>query len=440
MSHQRLDYTQQIIAADTKFNKYRGGGGPPGQGWISSTTSTPSQARKIYLKRRIQLLNGDSSEKANPDARKDINYLQIRSQLIRQNVRSQGISDLRSTKSWTVSTGESRDQLAPVVSSQYDFHGFHHLSDLHKAAVTHLMFLHNSSSTLIASSEDGSLSVHSLDSEPPTVTATLTGHKAGVTDFDISTSNELLVSVSSDGSICVWQLPRGVLLRQLTSSGCQPLNSCRFLPSNNNLVVVGSGAGLVQTINISTGIFPMSGTSTVPGSVLSIAMAGQDNLMWAATDRGAIISFRVEDGGKLTKGHRTIVSESGVAVTSVNSRPSPATGLTMLLVNVADNSLLLYKVKDALGALILYKKFSVIHSKLNVRSTFAPLMSFRSGDCVVSASEDGAVYFFDVSRASKSCINRLEAHSEPALAVAFNYNESYLATSDTSGLVIVWKR
>ena len=436
MSHQRLDYTQQIIAADTKFNKYRGA--PQGQGWISATSSAPSQTRKTYLKRRIQLLNADSSEKSNPHARKDINYLQIRSQLVRQNVRSHGISDLRSTKSWTVSTGESSDQSPPIVSSKYDFHGFHHLSDLHKAAVTHLMFLHNSSSTLIASSEDGSLSVHSL--EPPEVTATLSGHKAGVTDFDISTSNELLVSVSSDGAICVWQLPQGALLRQLSSSGCQSLSSCRFLPSNNNLVVVGGGAGLVQTINISTGIFPTSGTSTVPGSVLSLAMAGQDNLMWAATDRGVILSFRVEAGGKVTKGHRTIVSESGASVTSLNSRPSPATGLTMLLVNAANNSLLLYKVKDALGALSLYKKFSVIHSKLNVRSTFAPLMSYRSGDCVVSASEDGAVYFFDVSRASRSCINRLEAHSEPALAVAFNYNESYLATSDTSGLVIVWKR
>ena len=142
-------------------------------------------------------------------------------------------------------------------------------------------------------------------------------------------------------------------------------------------------------------------------------MAGQYNLVCAATDRGIILSFRVEAGGKVTKGHRTIVSESGASVTSLNSRPSPATGLTMLLVNAANNSLLLYKVKDALGALSLYKKFSVIHSKLNVRSTFAPLMSYRSGDCVVSASEDGAVYFFDVSRASRSCINRLEAHSEP---------------------------
>ena len=445
MSHQRLDYNQQIIAADTKFNKYRGAQGQ-GCGWISSTSSTPSQIRKTYLKRRIQLLSSESGErnKTNPDARKDINYLQIRTQLLRQNVRSMGMSDLHSTKSWSVSTatGESRQvaQGSAVSSSQYDFHGFHHLSDLHKAAVTHLMFLHNSSSTLVASSEDGSLSVHSLETEPPAVTATLWGHKAGVTDFDISTSNELLVSVSSDGSICVWQLPGGGLLRQLSSPGCQTLTSCRFVPGNNTLVVVGSGAGLVQTVNTSTGIFPMSGTSRVPGSVLSIAMAGQDNLLWSGTDRGTIISFRVETGGRLTKGHRTLVSDSGAAVTSVTSRPSPSLGHNMVLVNAVDNCLFLYKVTDALGCLSLYKKFSVVHSKLNIRSTFAPLMSYRSGDCVVSASEDGAVYFFDVSRASKSCINKLEAHSVPALAVAFNYNESYLATSDQSGLVIVWKR
>jgi hypothetical protein len=33
-----------------------------------------------------------------------------------------------------------------------------------------------------------------------------------------------------------------------------------------------------------------------------------------------------------------------------------------------------------------------------------------------------------------------QGHSCPALAVAFNYKETYLATSDHSGLIIVWKR
>ena len=102
--------------------------------------------------------------------------------------------------------------------------------------------------------------------------------------------------------------------------------------------------------------------------------------------------------------------------------------------------LLLYTVTDSLGSLHLYRVFPVVHSDLALRSTFAPLMSARSGDCVVSASEDGAVYFFDVSKSSRACINKLQAHSSAAMAVAFNYSETFLATSDKSGLVIVWKR
>ena len=98
------------------------------------------------------------------------------------------------------------------------------------------------------------------------------------------------------------------------------------------------------------------------------------------------------------------------------------------------------RVTDQLGSLRLHRRFPVVHFNLGVRSTFAPLMSSRSGDCVVSAAEDGAVYFFDVSKTERACINKLQAHSCPALAVAFNYSENFLATSDSSGLVIVWKR
>ena len=458
---QRLDYNQQIIAVDTKFNKYRGAtchsAGPGAEG-----SSNVSQVRKMYQKRRMQLLSAsktasqpavaececcevktDDGGTQGDDVRKNINYLHIRTQLLRQHVRAQGMSDLHSTKSWSVSTGETRGGLlsaAPAPSSQYDFQGFHHLSDLHRGAVTHLMFAHNSANTLLASSEDGSLSVHSLDTEPPSVTATLAGHSAAVTDFDISTSNELLVSCGRDSAVCVWALPGGALVRQMRSSCGQPLTSCRFVPGNNNLVVAGGVAGLLQTLNISTGMFPSSGTSTLPGAVLCLAMGGQDNLVWAGTERGTIVSFKVDLSGQLTKGHRTVASEAGHAVTSVASKLSPGVGGTLLLVSVRNNCLQLYKVTDTLGSLQLYKQFPVMHSACSVRSTFAPLMRSRSGDIVVSGSEDGCIFFFDASRSSKSCINKLEAHSCPALAVAFNYNESYLATSDQSGLVIVWKR
>ena len=151
-----------------------------------------------------------------------------------------------------------------------------------------------------------------------------------------------------------------------------------------------------------------------------------------------MFSLKVDPSvGRLSKGHRHQVAE-GCRVTSIVSRP--AINNTRILINVSNNSLLLYTVTDSLGSLSLYRQFSVVHTDLNIRSSFAPLMSFRSGECVVSASQDGGVYFFDVSRSSKSCINKLQAHSFPALAVAFNYDETFLATSDNSGLVIVWKR
>lgn len=67
-------------------------------------------------------------------------------------------------------------------------------------------------------------------------------------------------------------------------------------------------------------------------------------------------------------------------------------------------------------------------------------MSFRQGACVVSGSEDCCVYFFDVQREQKPCINKLQGHAAPVLDVAFNYDESLLASCDASGIVIIWKR
>ena len=59
---------------------------------------------------------------------------------------------------------------------------------------------------------------------------------------------------------------------------------------------------------------------------------------------------------------------------------------------------------------------------------------------VVSGSEDMNVYFFDIERESKPCVNKLQGHSAPVLDVCFNYDESLLASCDANGTVIIWKR
>lgn len=58
----------------------------------------------------------------------------------------------------------------------------------------------------------------------------------------------------------------------------------------------------------------------------------------------------------------------------------------------------------------------------------------------VSGSEDMCVYFFDIGKDSKPCVNKLLGHSAPVLDVCFNCDESLLASCDEQGLVIIWKR
>ena len=50
------------------------------------------------------------------------------------------------------------------------------------------------------------------------------------------------------------------------------------------------------------------------------------------------------------------------------------------------------------------------------------------------------VYFFDIERETRPCVNKLQGHSAPVLDVSFNCDESLLASCDAQGLVIVWKR
>ena len=58
----------------------------------------------------------------------------------------------------------------------------------------------------------------------------------------------------------------------------------------------------------------------------------------------------------------------------------------------------------------------------------------------MSGSEDCSVWFLDVERDNKPLINKLQGHSAPVISVSFNYDESLLATSDHSGLVIIWRK
>lgn len=72
-----------------------------------------------------------------------------------------------------------------------------------------------------------------------------------------------------------------------------------------------------------------------------------------------------------------------------------------------------------------------------LKSIFCPQM----GACLIATgSEDGAVNLLDSAREGKAAkIDRLHGHATPALALSFNYDESFLASADNDGLIILWR-
>ncbi|KAG6454765.1 hypothetical protein O3G_MSEX008857 [Manduca sexta] len=398
----------------------------------------------LYIRRRSQLLRENAKFKDIETIKK---YINIRSQLLQRRYGVQDNISISSSSSrprssskasLAVEDSPSKKKNDLTISENYAFSGVHHIFDQHSEQVSVVKFANNDRSKLCCASNDGTVSICDVTATPPRVSVVLDGHTKPVTGCDWSASNELLVTCALDGLLCLWEVSARRRLRSVRDQLAAPLLCCVFQPANNNMVIAGNARGMVEVLNVSTGIYPRGGSSILGGRVLSIACESSGRMFWAANDKGIIVSYRLEGaGGSLSKLRRCLV---GGAVTCLSWSPWLARH-PALLVSAADNSLYLFRIADRDGSLVLKKRFDVMHNQYSVKSTFCPIMSFRRGVCVVSGSEDSCVYFLDIEGHNEQpVVNKLQGHASPVLGVSFSYDESLLATSDVSGLVIIWRR
>ncbi|KAL4709924.1 hypothetical protein ACJJTC_003887 [Scirpophaga incertulas] len=425
-------FQQQIFALDARFNAYRAPHNP--------------NFKTLYIRRRSQLLRENAKFKDIDTIKK---YLNIRSQLLQRRYGVQDNISISSSSSRARSSSKaslSLDEIAPnntkkrndlTISENYAFSGVHHIFDQHTEPVSMVKFANNDRSKLCCASDDGTVSICDVTSSPPKVSFILDGHTKAVTGCDWSASNELLVTCGLDGALCLWDVSARRRLRTVRDQLGAPLLCCVFQPANNNMVIAGNARGMVEVLNISTGIYPRGGSSILGGRVQAIACESSGRMFWAANDKGVIVSYVVAGAGSVSKLSRCAV---GGAVSSAAWSPWLARH-PALLVSAADNSLYLFRVVDGDGRLALKRRFATQHRRHSVRSAFCPIMSFRRGVCVVSGGEDACVCFLDIEGAGDHpVVNKLQGHAAPVLGVSFSYDESLLATSDTSGLVIIWRR
>ncbi|KAG8129788.1 hypothetical protein E2320_016463 [Naja naja] len=426
------------------------------------------QFRTQYIRRRSQLLRDNAKAGFDPLLRKQ--YLRLRSQLLAQ--RYGPLSEQSSFRAYSnsidfdddpralgarghrrsVSRGSYQLQ-AQMNRAVYDERSPGNVVPTSVAEASRAMagdttlmpkvqFANDDKHLLACCSLDGTISVCQLVPTPPVVLRVLKGHSRGVSDFAWSLSNDIIVSTSLDATMRIWATEDGKCIREIPDPDASELLCCTFQPMNNNLTVVGNGKHNLHVMNISTGKKVKGGSSKLTGRVLSLSFDSPGRILWAGDDKGSIFSFLFDMAtGKLTKAKRLIVNE-GSSITSISARSwiSREARDPSLLINACINKLLLYRVVDNEGTLQLKRSFQIQQSSHPVHSIFCPLMSFRQGACIVTGSEDMCVYFFDVERATKAIVNKLQGHSAAVLDVSFNCDESLLASSDAKGMVIVWKR
>ncbi|KAG2592107.1 WD repeat-containing protein 13-like [Panicum virgatum] len=320
----------------------------------------------------------------------------------------------------------------------YSFVGMHCIFDSCKTSVTILKFGRASSDLLAYGAADGSLTVCQV-SEPPSVLQKLIGHSKNITDFDFSSNNQYIASCSLDKTVRVWEISKGTCIRVVYGVTSQ-LCIC-FHPVNNNLLLVGNSNKEINAINFSTGrvISKLNFDDAV--TALDIDHTGQ--LIFAGDAQGYIYTVSVNSHtGSLSRTHKNKSSKSKSPITTIQYRTFSLVARCPVLLSCAQDGYLSFFsiATDAKGYLTLISSLKLASRVQTIRASFCPFLSLEKGEFIVTGSEDANVYFYDLARPKNSCVNKLQGHGSPVIGVAWNHGENLLASSDSDGTVIVWKR
>lgn len=350
-----------------------------------------------------------------------------------------GINQARNSFSSNSSDYERSQRSRKKVEPAYSFVGMHCIFDQCKVAVTVLKFGNMSSDLLAYGAADGSLMVCTV-SEPPTVLNQLKGHSKDVTDFDFTTNNQYIASTSLDKSLRVWDISKGLCVRVIY--GVSPLWCIRFHPVNNNFLSAGNANKEINVYNFSTG--RLIHKLVVDDEVTAMDHDHTGQLLFCGNAQGCIYTVSMDSRtGALSRSHRNkngSKSKSPVTVVQYRTFSLLAKG-PVLLTCTQDGSLSFFSVAlEVQGYLTLRCSLKLTPRVHRIRASFCPLLSLEKGEFIVAGSEDSNVYFYDLTRPRHTCVNKLQGHSSPVIGIAWNYGENLLASSDSSGMVIVWKR
>jgi len=285
------------------------------------------------------------------------------------------------------------------------------------------------------SSDAAATSVPPADHSNIAVHSRLVGHSRAITSIFFNLLEDQLVTTSIDKSVRFWNVDSGEMLKVFTDSSPVPVAS--FLPFNPQVFVAANSNAVLRLVNVQNGMVLQK--LKVETEVRALKFDDTGLFLLAGTKSGSIHVLEATDSNTLKFKFKVQLARGGV--TCIAFVPAAYGQPPCLLVNTSDSSATIIDCTygppaGVLTNLTVRHRVRVAHSLLPLKCCYSP-----SGQgYLISGSEDKEVYIYSLAKGSNYKMHYLKHHQVPVVAVAVNLQDTLLASADSLGQVVLWRR
>eukprot|EP00443_Scrippsiella_acuminata_P068851 CAMPEP_0115487064 /NCGR_PEP_ID=MMETSP0271-20121206/60759_1 /TAXON_ID=71861 /ORGANISM="Scrippsiella trochoidea, Strain CCMP3099" /LENGTH=1711 /DNA_ID=CAMNT_0002915095 /DNA_START=96 /DNA_END=5231 /DNA_ORIENTATION=+ len=267
----------------------------------------------------------------------------------------------------------------------------------------------------------------------------LVGHSRAITSIFFTLLEDQVVTTSIDKSVRFWGIDSGEMLKVFTDSS--PVPVATFLPFNPQVFVAANSNAVLRLVNVQNGMVLQK--LKVETEVRALKFDDTGLFLLAGTKSGSIHVLEASDSSTLKFKFKVQLARGGVTcitfVSAAYGQPP------CLLVNTSDSSATIIDCtygpqrgpqEGNLQNLAVRSRVRVAHSLLPLKCCYSP-----SGQgYLISGSEDKEVYIYSLAKGSNYKMQYLKHHQVPVVAVAVNLQDTLLASADSLGRIVLWRR
>mmetsp|Transcript_41275 Transcript_41275/g.66676 ORF Transcript_41275/g.66676 Transcript_41275/m.66676 type:complete len:1698 (-) Transcript_41275:250-5343(-) len=283
--------------------------------------------------------------------------------------------------------------------------------------------------------DNATFAVPPADHSNIAVHSRLVGHSRAITSIFFNLLEDQLVTTSIDKSVRFWGIDSGEMLKVFTDSS--PVPVAAFLPFNPQVFVAANSNAVLRLVNVQNGMVLQK--LKVETEVRALKFDDTGLFLLAGTKSGSIHVLEASDASTLKFKFKVNLARGGV--TCITFVPASYGQPPCLLVNTSDSSATIIDCTygppaGVLTNLSVRHRVRVAHSLLPLKCCYSP-----SGQgYLISGSEDKEVYIYSLGKNSNYKMQYLKHHQVPVVAVAVNLQDTLLASADSLGRIVLWRR